>query len=186
MRREFTWYRNVILGALGAVIAADLALAAYSYQVDSAAGSPQKEIAQLIEQRKLLQGDVARARTIQKDIPKTKADCVTFENSLPPSGNGYSIVSTELSDLAHKSGLHLGTVAFHQKDLAGKGVSEITIDATVEGDYKSVVKFLNSLQRSQNTYAVEDLALVSDNSNQAPIGKVRVNLHVTSYFRATV
>ena len=192
MRREFSWYRVRLLGALGVVLAADLALGVIFYRADFSVHTPDKELSALSAQRKLLQADVTRARNIRKDMPKTKEDCVNFENTLPSSANGYSHVSAELTELGHKSGLQLGALTFRQKDLPGKGVAEIAIDATVEGNYKGVVRFLNGLQRSGGNYIVEDLSLATDVSGQIPgqVGaheesdKVKVTLHLTSFFKA--
>lgn len=61
---------------------------------------------------------------------------------------------------------------------------QINGNAAVVGDYKSVVTFLNALQRSSNYYVVEDLALAPDGSAQKGTGAVRVALHLKSFFRS--
>lgn len=186
MKREFNWYRNVILGTLALVVACDVGMLAYSLRADFSTVSPQKELAGLAEKRKMLQADISRARNIQKEMPKTKTDCILFENGLPPAESGYSVISAELAELGKQAGLQVGAVAFKEKDLPGRGMSEISIDATVEGNYKSVVRFLNGLQRSANNYVVDGLALAGETSQQGPAGMVRVTLHLTSYFKASV
>ena len=186
MRREFAWYRNLILGALVSALAADMVLAAYFYRVDSSVLSPKAELKLLSEQRKLLQTDISAARAIQDNFPKTKTDCEIFEKSLPASGNGYSVISIQLSKFAHEATLQLGALTFRQKSFPGKAISEIAIDATIEGDYKGVVHFLNDLQRTENTYVLEDLALASDTSSQSTTGKVKVTVHLKTYFRVQV
>jgi hypothetical protein len=63
------------------------------------------------------------------------------------------------------------------------------MEALVDGDYAGIVRFLNKLQRSKNTYVVDSLGLDSAagaaGQNQAPPGTVKVSLHVRSYFRKT-
>lgn len=184
IKREFSWYRNLILGALAVTVACDVGMLAYSLRADLSTVSPQKKLSALAEKRKMLQADIIRARSIQKEMPKTKADCILFEGSLPPANTGYSVASAELAELGKQAGLQVGAVAFKEKDLPGRGMSEITIDATVEGNYKSVVRFLNGLQRSSNNYVVDGLALASDTSQQSTAGMVKVTLHLTSYFKA--
>jgi Tfp pilus assembly protein PilO len=186
MKFNFTGQKNAILAVLALLIAADAAMTVYSVSMTSSTRSPQQELAVQTEQRKLLQADVARARSIQKDMPKTKADCDSFQDELPPAGTGYSVVSSELAEIAQKTGLQIESLSFHQKDLAGRGMSEISIDATINGDYKSVVRFLNGLQRSANNYVLENLTLASEPSGQGAAGSVKVALHLTSYFKAAV
>jgi hypothetical protein len=62
-------------------------------------------------------------------------------------------------------------------------MTEVAIDATVNGDYKSVIGFLNGLQRSANRYAVDSLTLASENANQGSANVIKVALHLKTYFR---
>jgi hypothetical protein len=62
-------------------------------------------------------------------------------------------------------------------------MTEVSIDATVNGDYKSVIGFLNGLQRSANLFEVDALTLASENSPQAPPNAIKVALHLKTYFR---
>ena len=41
-------------------------------------------------------------------------------------------------------------VSFKQKEIPNRGVTEVLIEVTVAGEYSSIVKFLNGLQRSSN------------------------------------
>ena len=58
------------------------------------------------------------------------------------------------------------------------------MDATVTGDYVSVVRFLNSLQRSENLYEVDGLSLTEDSQNHTANGPIRVVVHMKTYFRS--
>ena len=62
-------------------------------------------------------------------------------------------------------------------------MTEIAIDATVNGDYKSVIGFLNGLQRSPSLYAVDSLALASEKASQTSSNVIKVALHLKTYFR---
>jgi len=184
MKRDFKRQKNIIVAALVLLIGADAAMALYSVSMASSMRSPQQELAAQTVQLKLLQADVERARIIKKDTPASKRDCDKFDNSLPPSGTGYSVVSSELAEVSHKVGLQISSLSFRQADLAGRGMAEVSVDATVTGDYKSVVRFLNGLQRSSNNYIVDSLTLASEPAGQVSSGKVRVGLHLKSYFKA--
>jgi type IV pilus assembly protein PilO len=183
MRRDFRIKRNVILGVLGALLIADAAMGVYSLDMASAKMSPQQELLVQTTQLKLLKADVERAAAIQRDMPKIKKDCERFEGSLPPATSGYSVISTELAELGHTAGLQIGGLGFKSKELGGRGVTEISVDATVTGDYKSVVRFLNGMQRSTNYYVVESLTLGTDAGAGGAKGPVKVVLHLKSYFK---
>jgi hypothetical protein len=75
-------------------------------------------------------------------------------------------------------------VNFHRKELSTRGLSEVALEATISGDYRSVVRFLNGLQRSENVYTVDSLALASESQSQGVAGAIRVTLHVRAFFRA--
>lgn len=184
MRRDFKQRKAIILGLLAFFVVGDVAMAAYSIRMASSKVSPQHEIATQTALLKLLGADVKRAREIQQAMPTTKADCERFENSLPPAGTGYSVISAELEDVGRKAGLQIASLSFHPRELAGNGITEVTLDASVSGNYKSVVEFLNGLQRSKNHYIVDDLSLANDRGGPSGSADVRVDLHLRSYFKA--
>ncbi len=184
MKLSFQRKKAIIVAGLVLLIGADAAMAIYSASMASSGRSPQQELAGHIAQLKLLQADVERARIIKRDTPAARRDCDEFENSLPPAGTGYSIVSSELADLGHKAGLQISSLSFHQHDIQGRGIAEVAVDATVAGDYKSVVHFLNGLQRSENYYAVDNLALTGESAGGTPSGTLKVDLHMKAYLKA--
>jgi len=134
--------------------------------------------------RDLLRADITRAQEIRKKIPAIQEDCDKFEESLYPASKGYSSVSSELDSIAGKAGLVIESSGFHQSEIKGRDLQEIEIDAVVDGSYSQVVHFLNGLQRSQNVYAVEALEAKAD-STQGANGRVRVQMHIKTYFRTT-
>jgi hypothetical protein len=185
MIRDFTRKKIILLVVLGTLFAADCTMGIFSVRAASTTFSPQRQLATQDALVKLLRADVKRAKDIEVAFPKTKQDCELFENSLPPAGTGYSVISEELQDLSKNAGLQITTLSFHPKDVTTHGVKEVSLDASIGGDYKSVVRFLNELQHSKNHYVVDDLTLANDRG-VAGAQDVRVNLHMRSYFRAIV
>jgi hypothetical protein len=53
---------------------------------------------------------------------------------------------------------------------------------TVSGDYASVARFINGLQRSEKFYIVDDLTL-SESQGRNANGALSVALHLRTYFR---
>ena len=183
MIRDFRKQKMILAIMTFALFAADSTMTILSIQVASSMPL-QRQLAAQVGLLKLLRADVKRAREIQQDIPKTKTDCEFFENSLPLAGAGYSVISEELQDLSLKAGLQIGSLSFHPRDLTSHGITEITMDASISGDYKSVVQFVSKLQRSKNHYVVDDLTLVNNQGGPGAQAGVRVNLHLRSYLRA--
>jgi type IV pilus assembly protein PilO len=181
MRSDFKLERRLILGGVLLLVAVDLALAAYSWRLSSSAHTPEKDFAVQDRNLKLLRADIKHAQSIQLDMPNIQKDCDRFEQMLFPASTGYSSATAELGNTAKKAGLQLDDLAFHQKEIANRNLTEISIDATVSGDYKSVIQFLNGLQRSQGVYAVDTLSLASEGRDQT--GTVKIVVHMKSYFR---
>ncbi len=181
MPHDFTVRKRIILGALSALLVADTALAVYSWRLSSAPRTPKQVLAQESQQLKLLEADVMRARKIRKDMPAIQQDCDRFEQSLPPAAKGYSAVESELGEVAKKSGVRIAGLNFHSQEVPNRPLSEVSLDAAIEGDYTNVVHFLNGLQKSQGLYIVNDLSLASSPQNAG--GGLRVNLHMQTYFR---
>lgn len=184
MARDFSVRKRAILTVLGIFLAADAALGVYSWQLASAPQTSQAQFEKQNLQLKLLRGDIQRAEGIRDDMPKTRKDCDAFEQSLPAESNGDSVIYSELNEIAGKSGLQIVSLANKPKHLDSRHLTEVTIDATVSGQYASVIKFVNDLQRSPTFYILDGLALSSDTQNQkTPGGAIRVGLHLRTYFR---
>ncbi len=183
MRHDFTSRKQVILGALTLLILADVAFAAYSWQLASAPRTPQQQFAAEIRRHDLLKADIKRAQDIRDSIPAIQKDCDKFDRSLFPASSGYSSVTSELGGMAKRSGVHLDDVTFKETEIAGRRLTGVMIDATVDGDYKSVIQFLNALQRSTNLYEVDSLNLATENANRGPANVIKVALHLKTYFR---
>ena len=96
MRHDFTLERRAILFGVIVLVAADIALAVYGWNLSSAR-RPQQDLAILTRNRDLLRADIARAQDIRLKIPAIQKDCDQFEQSLYPASSGYSSVSAELS-----------------------------------------------------------------------------------------
>lgn len=183
MQRNFTMRRTVILSVLGLLLAADIALAAYNWRSGAGARTPQQMLTLESQQLKLLKADVERAKGIRKQMPAIQQDCERFEKSLPPASSGYSALISELGGVAKNAGVKVASLNLKGKEVAKKPFVQVEIDAAIEGDYTSVVRFLNGLQKSDGLFIVDDLTLAS--SPQSAGGALRVNLHLQTYFRKT-
>jgi type IV pilus assembly protein PilO len=184
MRHDFKLKKRLIVTLMVLLIAADMTLGVYTWNLASAQ-SAQQELTLLTRNRELLKKDIQRANEIRSHIPAIQKDCDAFEHSLFPESTGYSTVTAELSALATKSGLRLESRNFNPKRVKGReNLTELTIDAQVTGDYRGVVRFLNELQRSANYYSVEGLSAHAGGQTQGPKA-LQVSMHIKTYFRAS-
>ena len=181
MKIGFQWRKKITLAALAILIGADATLAFFAMQ--STRGLSRNELTAQKAQIKILKADIHRAQAIRLSMPQTKADCERFENSLYPSSAGDSAVTNELTEVAKNSGLQVA-LTFHHKEIPGRNLVQLELDATVNGNYKAVVQFLNGLQRSKSIYIIDTLALASEpTGQQAAAGALRVAVQLRSYFK---
>jgi hypothetical protein len=183
-RRDFKVQKRLILAGLGLLVVADLGLVAYSWRLASSPHTPRQQLAQEREQLELLRADIHRAQSIREKMPSTQQDCDKFEHSLKPASVGYSSISAEIGAVASKAALRIDDLSFKQKSIPNRDLDVVEMDATVTGEYSSVVRFLNSLQRSENLYEVDGLSVTSDSQTHAPGGQVHVVVHMKTYFRS--
>ncbi len=183
----FALQKRLIIAGLAILLVVDGLFASYSMKLTESRRNPQQVLAAEKAQLELLRADVKRAAEIQKKIPEYVKAFDQYEGDLPLVSNGNSVISEELGRVAKTTHVLLQDQRFRRKDVPGRDLQEIELDATVSGDYPSIVRFLNSLQRSNNTYIVDSLGLESESANQgsspgAPMG-LKVNLHLRTFFR---
>jgi hypothetical protein len=187
--RDFNIQRIAIIAGLVALFGLDAFLAYHNSRLSAQNANPELALKNEARQVALVKADVERATKIKARTPEIQKFFDDFETTLPPAGKGYSMISQEFDDISRDTHVHVQDVKFHQRDVTGRNVDEVDIQATVVGDYGGIVKFLNRLQRSKNTYIVDSLGLDSENQPgqgaQAPSGSVRVSLNLKSYFRKT-
>lgn len=181
MAGTFQVRKRIILGTLGVVLLLDLILAIVNWRLATAPQTPRQELGRLLFQEKTLDADIKRAKMIRENVPKNLREFDEFVKSFPAKTAGYSDLLGGLGNLAKKAGLQTENVAFKEQDISGRGLTEVDVTATVNGDYPSVVRFINGLQRSEKFYILDDLTLAT--AAQSPTGPLRVNLHLKTYFR---
>ena len=183
MMRDFTLQKKLILAGLAVFVLADGALAYFSMKMAVPRDAREQMLTAQNRDLLLVKADVDRAKKIQQTMPDILKKFDTFEGTLLPASKGYSVLSQEMDEYAKEAHVLVDDVKFHEKDVAGRSLSEVIIESTVDGDYNGIVVFLNHLQRSKNVYIVDELAVDSQNQSQAPPGTLRVNLHLRTYFR---
>src|SRR5438270_696389 len=136
MARNFTTRKRAILAGVVCLVAADLALGYYSWQLTSVPLPTEEQFHKLEMQLKMREAPIARAQKIREDMPKTQKDCEKFETMLLPASSGYSSVTSELGQIAKKSGVSLQGTSCKPRAIPARGLTELAMESTIEGDYK--------------------------------------------------
>lgn len=176
-RSNWKTWTGIVLVAL---VVMDAALGAFLYQVSRE--GPQQMSAErdrLATEAKLLKADVERGEMIRKSLPQVGKDCDTFYHRMfLDSATGYSSVQGDFNSIAASAGLRTTGITFKEKQIQDRGVTEVSMNMSVEGDYAAVVKFINALERSRDFYLLNDLHLSS-----ATAGGIKLDLVLRTYFR---
>jgi Tfp pilus assembly protein PilO len=182
MDRAITVKRRIILAGLVLLLVGDLALGAYSWHMANTMRRPLAQLQADGRRLQLLRIDVDNADRIRHDLPTTVADCDRFESALLSASTGNSAIAAELDDLSKKAGLQVQSVTFRHKELVGRNLTQVDLEVSVNGSYTNIVKFMNSLQRSKNPYAVDSVALQAGGSQSAP-NELHIAVHMKTFFR---
>ncbi len=180
MSRSSQRRNNLIRWALGVLLAIDLALLLVNWRAAASPHARATQLHRLRAQHDLLAADVRRAAAIRERLPEVQREYEQFfAKELRPASSGYSSIVADLGAIAKEAGLRTNAVTFRQRDLANRGVVEIAVVTTVEGDYPTLVSFINGLERSDNFYLLDSLSLASNVG-----GSLKLNLQLRTYFRS--
>ncbi|MHB1022097.1 MAG: GspMb/PilO family protein [Acidobacteriaceae bacterium] len=115
-------------------------------------------------------------RGLDKKLVIAQAEAEKFYQGRIPTA--YSTVAAELGDLAAKSNVRLTRVQYTQAP-ALEGLTEVRMDASLSGDYRPLVQFLNGLERDKVFFVIDGVTLTGQQS-----GVVNLRLRLTTYLRA--
>jgi Tfp pilus assembly protein PilO len=179
MRRTTRWKRAVKV-ALACIVVLDVVLLAFLWQL--ASSNPKGQIAlrdRLAAKEKLLFADVARGQGIRTRLPQIELQCNRFsQQNLLPSSTGYSTVVGDLSRMAKDAGVTTSGVTFRQNLLKDHGLREVTISASISGNYENMAKLVDDLEHSEHFYVLDSLTLDSDSA-----GGIKLNMSLRTYFQ---
>lgn len=89
----------------------------------------------------------------------------------------YSDAAAQLGVVAKRTGVRLSRASYVQSP-PENGVTEVRIDAAITGDYSSVVRFINGLERDPSFFLIENVAL-----SGAQNGLVNLQMRIGTYLR---
>ena len=156
----------VVVIVLGTRFALDWAVT--SSRATDALSSKQVEL-------KALQLQTAPLHGLDKRVDLTRDGIKDFYDQRIP-GN-YSSIAEQIGTLAVKSGVRLSRMQYAQ-GVAGRDLSEISLDAGVTGDYPQIMRFINSLERDKTFFVIRAMGLSGQQG-----GLVNLRLRVSTWLR---
>jgi Type II secretion system (T2SS), protein M subtype b len=173
-------WKKGIAAALLLLVAADLFLLFFVWQIGRQGPQEMRlQRARLAQQAALLRADVARGQKIRVELPKAGQQCDAFYNqAFFGSTTGYSQIETDLDSISKSAGVQTSGLKFKQKDVKGRGVTEIQVSTKVTADYPSLIRFINGVERSKDFYLLDGLTLHATNG-----GLVDLEIRLHTYFR---
>jgi type IV pilus assembly protein PilO len=108
----------------------------------------------------------------------TKAADIFYQKRLPYE---YSQVLAELGALTKNNGVRLTRVQYAQEpELTGTdALIQVRMDASVSGDYRPIVQFVNAAERDKMFFLITGMNLTGQQT-----GQVNLRLRLTTYLRA--
>lgn len=114
-------------------------------------------------------------RGLDKHVQATRGQMQAFYDKRIP--RSYSSISARIGDLQVASGVRLTRVQYTQGQ-AGPDLTEITMDATISGEYPQIMRFINSLERDQTFFLIRSMNLAGQQG-----GQVNLRLAVSTWLR---
>ena len=109
----------------------------------------------------------------------SQADQFSLER-LPVS---WSEVLTELGALVKRNNVHLTRVQYAESAVDGDAAGQLTqviADAGLSGDYRSLVTFVNGLERDREFFLITGISLTGQQT-----GQVNLRIRIVTYLRGT-
>lgn len=126
-------------------------------------------------QLKALEFQTAPLRGIDQRVEDTRVQLAKFEQKrIPPT---YSSIDERINELEVASGVRLTRVQYTQgKPLSG--LTEISVDINLSGDYPAIMRFVNSIERNPIFFVIRTMSF-----SGAQGGLVNLRLQLSTWLR---
>jgi type IV pilus assembly protein PilO len=122
-----------------------------------------------------LEHETAPLRGIDQRVEETREQILHFEEKrIPPN---YSSIDARIGELQVASGVHLSRVQYTQGP-PGSGLTEISMDTGITGDYSAIMRFINSIERDQTFFIIRAMAFTGQQG-----GMVNLRLQLSTWLR---
>jgi Tfp pilus assembly protein PilO len=148
--------------ALGVMVAVDvLAVGILVSPLVGSAESRRQELTQLWQQLQVKTRQAEPLRGLDKKIPLATQQIDQFYKERFPTHD--SDVAEALGNLAKQNGVKIQSFKYKWEDPEPVGLRRVVIEASMQGDYQPLAKFLNGLERDKVFFIVNSVGLAEQN-----------------------
>jgi type IV pilus assembly protein PilO len=124
---------------------------------------------------KALDLETAPLRGIDGRVDQARLKMAGFEQKrIPPN---YSSIDARIEELQLASGVRLARVQYTQGP-PGSGLTEISVDTNISGDYPAIMRFVNSIERDQTFFVIRTMSFTG-----AQGGLVNLRMQLSTWLR---
>jgi Tfp pilus assembly protein PilO len=170
--------RRKVKTAIIAMVAVDVvAIAVMVSPLVGSTPSRKQELSQLWLTLQAKTHQVEPLRGLDQKIPQARQQIDRFYQDRFPVHD--SEVAESLGSLAKENGVKIDGAKYEWGDPDPVGLRRVEIEATVEGNYQALAKFLNGLERDKVFFIVNSVGLATQN------GPVVLQMKLETYQRVT-
>jgi hypothetical protein len=135
-----------------------------------------EELQQRQSTLRALQLEMSPLRGLPQKVEASRTQADEFYAARFPSA--YSTISSTISDLALKNQVRSTNLAYTPFPATG-GLEELRLDASLSGEYPSLMHFINALERSKTFFRITGITLTGSQG-----GVVNLRLRLITYLHA--
>jgi len=136
-------------------------------------GHSSDELAGKLVQLRALDQETAPLRGLDKRVEQAHVELKNFYSKRIPLN--YSAISSRIGELGVKSGVRLTRVQYTQGK-PGSVLTEISMDAAISGDYPSIMRFVNSVERDPEFLLIRGMAFTGQQG-----GSVNLRIQLSTW-----
>lgn len=137
----------------------------------------QAEREQVLQQLQVRKREVAPLKDIDQKLVSARKEIADFYDQRFPSA--YSTVPDQLGKLAQENNVRITAAKYGLEDTGAPGAKRVAIEASLEGNYLQVVKFINALERDKTFFIIDSVAL-----SEVQGGTVKLAMKMETYLKA--
>ena len=117
-----------------------------------------RQLHELSAQQRNMQEMLARVRTNEQQVEQLYAE------RLSTRSRRLTGITSEVKELAQKSGLVPRAISYPEKDIEEFGLVKRSSDFSVQGTYAELRQFINLLELSRSFLSIDEVTLTGDNT----------------------